>query len=286
MNRTEWSHRVINAIDPELVEEAELPAGRRVIRFRPALLVAACLILLLIGTAVAAGSSEALPSFLSFFRTQPHPSRSGYTSDGWEISLTGDQIPLSEFSAEVQAQPAGAAVSRTMMSLDSWEAAEEFAGRDLMDNPILQQAQIRARYGFDDENGEFVHCNVLLSRSWTEGKLARVGVNTSYDITFAEGGPTTAIHLDATFHTEAGSAFSAWTHFLTPGTQFDASTYTTPSGLTATILEATQQKEDGVRTDYHAYFLYNGGIWHISAFCADEPDQSLTTLKQILDAFR
>lgn len=296
MNRTDWHHNVMNGIDPELVEEADLPSKRRHVRFRPALLAAACLALLLIGTAVAAGSSEALPGFLSFFRSQPHPSQSGYTSDGWQISITGDKIPLAEFSQEVQTQPTGL-VSRTMMSVDSWEEAEEFAGRDLMDNPVLERAKIRARYGFNDENGEFVPCNVLVSRSWMEDRLSFLSVNTSYDVTLSENDPITAIHVDVTFHTEAGSGSNGWTHYMQEGTRFDTSTYTTPSGLTATILTATQIKEEA-RTDYHAYFIYNGGVWHLAAHCSEDElqellDQELTerrqaylVLKETLDAFR
>ena len=290
MNRTDWIHSVLNAVDPDLAEEASAPRRRRP-RLRPALLAAACLCLLLLGTALA---SEGFTAFPSFRVIQEH-TRDGrlrtYRS-GWEVVVETRPIPLSSFSRQARAIPQDTQATTlgsdyVMEGFDSLQEAEDFLGLELVDNPMLDAAEPFIGFSIGQEDGSSLPVYALLTRYWSEEDALRsVSLSAALRLTGEDGSETT-LHVTVSLRTEAADQAGevVTTSLNRPGSTYRTEEYTTASGLMAVLVEAAEPWGEETRVDYIASFSHRGAAFRIQAFCPDDPQSALDTLKQILNAF-
>lgn len=257
---------LISAIPPDLIEEAGLdaPAKRRLPRIVHTGLIAACLCLALIGTAAAA----------VYF--------SGVTivdGDNGVTYLKGGiaYYPYDSLSEEIKALEG---VQKTangylIRAVPSWQAAEDFIGVNLMDNPLLD-ASPATQYShiFDGIGSPFM---VI-----TDPELQSVRVYGCYEMGEAN------ILVDATLFTDCYASLSEdWDErFLgyefPEGTQVNQDSYTAPSGLIAQILEAIYP--DNRKTDYKAAVSLKG-IPAVITVSAKDSSNARAVLNQILDGF-
>lgn len=286
MNRSHWTHTVLNGLDPALVEEASAPAPKRPVRLRPAIVLAACLCLLLLGTALA---SEGFTTFPTFRLVQDGTIEGGQRirRSGWEVLVETRPIPLSAFSRQARTLPEGQD-DRLMQGFDSLAEAEDFLGLDLLDNPMLDSATPMLGFSMVMEDGSDQPVYALLSRNWSEEKeLASASLAAAFRLE-EEGEHETVLHVNISLRTEAAdnSHEVATASFNRLNTSFRTEEYTTPSGLMAMIVEATELWGEEDRVDYIANFSYRGAAVRIQAFCPDDQKSALTTLKVLLNAFQ
>lgn len=121
---------LVNAIEPDLIEEADLqaPAKRRMPKAVRAGLIAACLCLALLGTAAAA-NPEAVAAFLDRLTVQISPSETnpGYSVTGGPMT----KYPLSAFSPALIAASEGRDGPVVSLTFDAWDEVQAFLGRDI-----------------------------------------------------------------------------------------------------------------------------------------------------------
>ena len=293
MNCSDWAHTILNGLDPDLVEAASVPRRRHALRLRPALVLAACLCLLLLGSALASDGFTAFP----IFRVVEEHSRDGnlrtYRS-GWEIRVETRPIPLSAFSRQARAIPQ---ISQTtpagsdydMQGFDTLAEAEKFLGLDLLDNPILESAQPFKGFSLVQEDGSNLPVYALLTRYWSEEDVLRSASGAAALRLYGEEDSKTFLHMTISLCTDAADPANevVTTSLNRRGTSYRTEEYTTPSGLMAVLVEVIEPWEDAEnRVDYIASFSYRGAAFRIQAFCPSDPESALTTLKQVLDAFQ
>ena len=293
MNHSDWPHAVLNELDSDLVEEASVPGHRRTFRLRPALILAACLCLLLLGSALASDGFTAFP----IFRVVEEHFRDGNLRayrNGWEIRVETRPIPLSAFSRQARTFPRDGQATPinstcAMQGFDSLAGAEEFLGLDLLDNPILDSAQPMKGFSIVQEDGSDLPVYALLTRLWSEeDALSSASVSAALQLT-GDTMPETVLHMTISLRTEAADPANevVTTSLNRPGTSYRTEEYTAPSGLMAVLVEVTEPWEDATyRVDYIASFSHRGAAFRIQAYCPSDPESALTTLKQVLDAFQ
>lgn len=103
--------------------------------------------------------------------------------DAYYSVYTDSRMPLSAFASHIPelADSQGDGFMENMYLFDSWQAAEDFVGVDVMRNPLLEDAPIRPTF-CADENGENetkYNCAVRLATSGETGDLLSVDVETS-----------------------------------------------------------------------------------------------------------
>lgn len=294
MNRPDWTHAILNELDPALVEEASVPRPHRSVRLRPALIPAACLCLLLLGTALASEGFTTFPTFRILQEyTQEGDLRLRAYRSGWEIRVQTRPLPLSAFSRQARSLPGDGQTTPmnnryAMQGFDSLSEAEEFLGLELLDHPLLDSAQPVKGFSITQEDGSELPVYALLTRYWSEEDvLSSASLSTALRLT-GDTAPETFLHMTISLRTEAASQSKevVTTSLNRRGTSYRAEEYTAPSGLMAVLVEVTEPWEDAAnRMDCIANFSYRGAAFRIQAYCPSDPDSALTTLKQILNTF-
>ena len=253
---------LISAIPPDLIEEAELdaPAKRRLPGIVRTGLIAACLCLALLGTAAAA---------VYFSDVAVVHGDDGFTYLQGGIAY----YPYDSLSEEIRALEGvqKTANGKLIRAVPSWQAAEDFIGVNLMDNPLLD-ASPATRFGFvfDGVRGPLVYLS--------DPELSSTHVFACYET----GGAN--ILMEAALYTDRKAAQAEnWDErFLgyrfPEGTQVNQDSYTAPSGLTAQIMEVVYPHG----TTYKAVFSLNGIPAVVTA--SDSPN-ARAVLLQILDGF-
>ncbi len=123
---------LMNAVPPDLIEEADLqaPAKHRLPRAVRTGLIAACLCLALLGTAFAAANPEAVAALVERLSVQIFSSQTdpGYSVTGGSMT----KYPLSAFSPALNAASEGRdGLAVVMLDFDTWEEVQAFLGRDI-----------------------------------------------------------------------------------------------------------------------------------------------------------
>lgn len=122
MNRSDWNHSILNFIDPDLVEQAAAPAGKRTLRPVRIAVIAACLCIILVGT------TFAVDEFYELF-TRLFPSEVGPT---YELNSTVAQYPLDSFSdALLEASESRGTLAVVEREFDTWAEVRAFIGSDI-----------------------------------------------------------------------------------------------------------------------------------------------------------
>lgn len=252
-------------LPPDLIEEADLdaPAKRRLPKLARMGLIAACLCLALIGTAAA----------VHYMGVSIVDGENGVTYLQGGVAY----YPYDSLSEQVKAlegvwKTASGCLIRTV---PSWQAAEDFIGVNLMDNPLLD-ASPATRFGhiYDGVNSPFM---VILNGP----ELSSARVYGCYEIGEAN------ILVEANLFTDRQAAlsedwdqrFQGYDFSHIEGMQVCQDTYTAPSGLEARILELTRPDEDGA--SYKAACSLNG----IPTVVSVDDGDARAVLLQVLDGF-
>lgn len=256
---------LMTELPPDLIEEADLqaPAKRRLPRLARAGLIAACLCLALIGTAAA----------VHYMGVSIVDGDNGVTYLQGGVAY----YPYDSLSEQVKALEGvrKTASGRLIRTVPSWQAAEDFIGVNLMDNPLLD-ASPATRFGhiYDGVDSQFM---VILSGP----ELSSARIYGCYEI--GEANILVEANLFTDRHTtpEEGwhERFQSYDFSQIEGMQVSQDTYTAPSGLEAQILAITRPDEDGV--SYKAACSLNG----IPTVISVDDGDAYAVLLQILDAF-
>lgn len=266
-------------IDPALVEEADRPAPRRTGWSRSAL-IAACLCLLLAGTAAAAAAGGAGMRVIRMFNSEESYS-------GYEIVGGAAYIPADSLSDEINQLALEHPGETSFKAFARWEFAEEFIGRNLLDNPLFDKAPSGTRYT-DVTETEWGSCLLMVGAS-AEG-LTSVNAITSYRIGRLDGGQEQVeVELRADLYTDiyakmgegqAEDEKHTWKkRYFPDGAEIVQEDYTTPDGLETIIFQVKAKP-----TLYAALFSLNGVRFEITASHSTDSVLTLETLKAVLDA--
>lgn len=307
-------------IDPALVEEADraAPARRRIGWSRPGL-IAACLCLVLAGTAVAAAGISKVRVSKWFDNVRYFDFvGDGRLYDGFEVVGGVAYIPASSLSREVNQLAEEHPRESFFQAFDDWEEIEEFIGRDLADNPVLESAQ-KGAAGLMP-SGQSVPVSSSGTHCWLGvaggDKLNAVEAEAGYylhvepeesDGTYVRKNRVEIVlnaHLltDNFRESKPGQDeddISSSGEFYPAGTQITLENYVTPSGLETEIFCITPQERTAFRwvvmkgydfvpvepTTYSAYFSLNGARFHLEAAHDTDAALALETLKEVLDGF-
>lgn len=291
-------------IDPALIEAADVrqEETRRIQWKRPAL-IAACLCLVLAGTAIAAELagvhvSDFFEGTVTDFQGRERDAVSyEYQANGIR-RIPGDSLAptVSEYIARNRGSDGGYYITR---GVDSMERAEEFLGLDLPDNPVLDQAK-HGLVGFakgDSLAGESRissrFCGISLHGA---GELpATIQLRTAYHFPSADDDDSVSVDVSMQLYTDEGDSSAeegeVWSRvsMWQDETPLEKYTYMAPSGLEATVLEIldtgkTGWGEERTRYEYTAYFILDGILFEVWVSDTDEA-LARETIEQILDGF-
>lgn len=274
-------------LDPTLVGEAEAHLRPRRSVGKMAL-VAACLCLALAGTALAVGAAL----YENFFTLEGQ--------DAYYSVYTDSRMPLSAFASHIPelADSQGDGFMENMYLFDSWQAAEDFVGVDVMRNPLLEDAPIRPTF-CADENGENetkYNCAVRLATSGETGNLLSVDVETSLWVSpngergMEPGDQGGWLQIMARMITEmnpyengGGVGFP-----LDDLASLSREEYMTASDRKAIITANACPDPDSGREPFYRYVAYlevNGVFFALETGGASHGGLGPEGLKQVLDAF-
>ncbi|MCI9367338.1 MAG: hypothetical protein HFF19_03515 [Oscillospiraceae bacterium] len=250
-------------------------------RFRPlrTALIAAALAAALLGTA---GAAQFFGVQVNFQPEEPPdvPGLGKYTVTGGVA-----YFPADIFSQEVWEL---GAQENNAKSFSTWEELEQFVGRKLMDNPVLEGAPRGVTVSSDQMQGS--PTNVMLDAMNSEKGLFRIMTMDNYQLDDVLLRRHAVLYTDIAqenFVDNFGEDHEpeiAW--FYEQGTQLSTEEYTTANGLAVTIV-----REAGRFTEYTAHFSINGVRGAIMAsyqgkdWQQDNSEHVLAVLKQALDGF-
>lgn len=260
--------------------------------FRPlrAGLIAAALCLALAGTAVAVQVFDVRVDL----QTNPvHP------GDNYTVTGGIAFFPVEGFPQQVQDLAVPHEI--TGQNFTSWAEAEEFLGRSLPHSTVLDSAEpgLSAKVSGSDRTS-----HILLRTNTADQGLCSIGVEGHYLLDGLWIQQSALLYTDKAEqnHLEyglEGEEFKGGVVMVyEEGSAMTEETYTTPGGLTATIVGVTPAP-GALRptTDYNAHFSINGiqysvlvrfymvGRTPAEAAAADDPAHTLAVLKQVLDGF-
>lgn len=310
----------MNDIDDSYLLDARQPAATKKTAIRPLriAIIAACLCVALLGGAFAAEAIFGIPIFTPMdaspvtgdpfngFTTVIELPEETQQPTGTSINPLKNpdingvfKLPVETYSQQVLNAAADLNGTLGQMNFTSWEKAEAFLGIDLMDNPVLDRAEpglIVYSTNPDQPNIETV-CNVtftavdgILTSTRTEAVYFLNRVE-KYDGDILLGSTPVRLGITIQSYTKH-SPIAPNEMFLVLGFPedwtFTPESYTTPSGLTASIVGVERFDNDlGYSvTTYYAQFALNGNAVTISTSFLEDSAHALSTLKEVLDAFQ
>lgn len=273
-----------------LMEQREQkPARRRDVRPLRAGLIAACLCLALVCTA---GAVQFLGARIDWQAKDPLRSGGSY---GAKVDTA--RFPADSFPQQIQdmAEQGGL----TGKNFKSWEELEEFLGRDLPDSAVLGSAKPgpRAVVSGAEKGGT----NILLCVRTCKQGIFSIEATGHYVLDGIWVQQEARLYTDKAEenYKEAGLEFDPGDILIyEDGGEMTDETYTTPSGLTATIVTVVLPERHGRSgTRYNAHFsisgiqyrvtasVYEAGMTGADAAAAEDPAHTLEVLKRVLDGF-
>lgn len=263
---------LMNTIEPDLIEEADLqaPAKRRMPKAVRAGLIAACLCLALLGTAFAA-NPEAVAALIERLTVQISSSE---TSPGY--SVTGGPMtkyPLSAFSPALIAASEGRDGPVVSLTFDAWDDVQAFLGEGI---PCVWP---------EDWNTEWFQ--VLLFHTETD-------VLWGIDIYSVDISRQAEIYVDVRTELWRGENASSGMGGLDGSGISQLPSYPMPNGAMAELVQITNPETvylDGTPTGLRpqqcaGYFMRDGILYAVTAFSPVPPQQDVAAqLKTVLDSF-
>lgn len=274
-----------------LMEQTTGKSGKRrnARPLRP-VLIAAVLCLALLGTAVAA------QIFAVHVDLQTNPNHPG---DNYTVTGGIAFFPVDSFSRQVQ--DLAVLHETTGKNFTSWAEMEEFLGWDLPCSTALDSARPGPSAKI---SGSKEATHILLHTYTADQGLVSIGAEGNYLLDGIWIGQSAQLYTDKMEQNykeygQEGEEFNGGLVMLyEKGSVMTEETYTTPGGLTATIVEVEPAPDAvGPTTDYNAHFSINGIQYSVSArfyavgmtaddaAAADDPAHTLDVLKTVLDGF-
>lgn len=234
-------------------EDASAPRGIR--RMPRAALIAAVLVFVLAGTALAA--------YFGQVRIEEADQTGRGKWDGSYYAYASDcVIPLDSLSAEVRNAFPDSTEHSNYISFKSWADAEAFLGLELADNIRLDQMakskRIQYKPGGDSKlKKAHSHCLMRVNLPWT------ISISAYYETTGCVIIEDALIKTDFETDYETGdpSLQSGWK--ISYQGDVDFSEYTTPGGLKVSICKGVTSYGNHKRTTYNAYFVKNNAIFRL-----------------------
>lgn len=289
MNK-ELVHEIVGGIDPAFVEEADEAVRehkKRPPRLGRAGMIAACLCLALAGTGAAAiVNGWVRLSGVSFVQ---YPQADGSLLSITDVQVAFDgkaYVPWESFSQECRDFLGSFHGMPQYKGFDTWDELEEFLGLNIMDNPVLDQAEPvvhdnNSSLGGRTETGScFVGFTGYI-------EAPRVMLSALYQLgTDTDGG--LSLYIRGDIFTQPLDLEEPLTSFQTyAGESVETETYVTPSGMQAVISVVHHLDAFGSNTAFcTAFFQMNDVLFFLTADRQDgSPEQTAATVKEILDAF-
>lgn len=249
----------------------------------PAVALAACLCAVLLGTA---GAAQFLGVRIDLHSDPSHPGSNYTITDGFAF-FPADSFPQQVHDLAADSETADRVEGKKFRS---WAEMEDFLGRDLPDSTALESA----RRGSD----------ILLNASAVDQGLSSISAHGYYTldgILFEQSALLYTDKMEQNYkeYGREGEEFQGGVIMsYDEGSAMSEETYTTPGGLTATIVEvicASDSLHSAVK--YNAHFSIGGVQYRVSAetnpvgmtpadlAAIDDPTHTLEILKTVLDGF-
>lgn len=259
---------LINAIPPDLIEEADMQATTK--RHPPKAvrtgLIAACLCLAFVGTAFAA-NPEAVAALIDRLTVNLISTRefSGYSLEGEMV-----KYPLSDFSPVLNAASEGRENPATPVSLtfDTWEEVQAFLGKDI---PCVWPTE------WDADQFQVVLFHTELEKLWgiqiysvDLGRQAGINVDIYTEHWLRRNGAIAGLHDDPENSME----------------HLDG--YDMANGSTAEIFARTEtaQTDHIPQCSSYGFFMRSGILYQVETFGnVHTRDETTARLRAILDLF-
>ena len=311
MNR-EQIMEAMNYINPALIEAADRKGSTakssRIRWSRPAV-IAACLCLILAGTALAVELSGV--HITGSFENEPRTTGPDGTEElvsGYTISRGIRYFSVEDFSQEIIDLNQGF-TEPAARKFSSWEKMEEFVGLKVMDNPVLAAAHKGGLVdvGLPGGEGMFVVRLDPGCGHTSDGVTPMTGITDiemygSYILRYNDpalwpwGGISVTVCAELVLDTENSFLDEMETYY--DNATLTQETYVTPNGLSVLIFKADIPEQEGGRVPspavdwYTAYFTLDGVFFRISTvdykdFNGGNIPAGLVeqTLKEVLDGF-
>lgn len=205
------------------------------------------------------------------------------------------EIPLSELSPAMQdfaEQHKGEEWYGENLAFDSWEAAEEYIGRELADNALLEQAEYtRLQYGREP----YVEGNCIVGSFIKYGELSSMDVAARYSLPYpnAKMGEINNIIMNVEADLYIGYDLPmnpSWVvidngYWSVAGQE----SYLTANGLETVIIDVKDVRDGEIQSNgsYRAFFFLRGVRFKLEVgYWGNRAEPILTTLKQVLDAYQ
>lgn len=258
---------LMNTIPPDLIEEAgiQAPTKRRIPKALRAGLIAACLCLVLLGTAFAA-NPEAVTAFINRLTVTITSTEddTGYTVDGGSMT----KYPLSAFSPALLAASEGRdSAAVVTLNFDTWDEVQTFLGKDI---PCVWPASE------DDSNRRFTVYlfHTELDALWGVDVI----VTHATDVVHSE--------IEIRIRTEHWQGNNAHAGLGSPEGGFThLDSYSMANGSTAEVIQYTGP-EKYPHSNCEGYFMKDGILYRITTYATNPTaGDAEFLLHTILDSF-
>ena len=257
---------LMNTVPPDLIEEADIqvPKQRRLSGLVRAGLIAACLCLVLIGTASAVHYYNGI--------------RLVAGDNGFTLAQGGiAYVPYDSLSEEIRAIIEEANNSFVIRKASSWQDVEDLIGIDLMNNPVLDASP--SHNYFAERHGVMGRFHVEPSRhsicAYGCFEIGDVDINVESRL-FIENSQSIQEYWDETF---LGVRFP-------DDTEVARDSYTAPSGLIVQIMEVHTPRENSAGSfDCYGFFSLGGVPTIVGCASNTGMEEARTILHQILAGF-
>lgn len=272
--------RVMNHVDPALIEWADTPRSRRIPRAVRTVLVAACVCLVLAGTALAAGyiagNFRAMRPSEREFIVAPLSGEgqtlTGYTLLGGTIRFFSPEL-LSD-SARKIASDQGA--NTAFLGFRDLEEAQEFYQLSLPVNPVL-------------DNFPLSYCASTMDSS-DEG-VTRITLTQTYRNVEGINGLTLRVEITALTELMESADREMWFKYGYPA-QYDCSLSEYRSGSMTAIVAHVQYMGSGQspwqlygNDCYSAHFILDGMVYRVLLTCGEATPQAQPLLESVLAGY-
>ena len=246
----------MNYIDPALIEAAdrEAPAGkRRRNGWSRGAVIAACLCLVLAGTAMAAELAGV--RIVDLFNREARSVNPGWEPEiysGYTVENDVAYFSIDALSPEI-AEIDRTAERNVCRSFSTWEALEEFVGLDIMENTVLDGAPAGVGFDLGIEGGS--GRNVACVNAYEDVGVPRVLVNGSFLLharrSYSGWEDGVNVIVEAEVFTERMGEEGSGEHsvYYSNETEVSSEEYVTPSGLAAQLFRAYTPEYKTVATN-------------------------------------
>ena len=271
-------HDAMAYLDPQLIEEAAVPAARSPRKLRP-MLLAACLCLLIAIPVMAVTGSLLVENY---YGSSIPDNLSDQDLDAFFRAETADKVPVSAFSPDALQTAAEQGPGPGYYGFDTWAEAEAFLGVNILDSDLIDSSR-STPVELYDADGQIVlndACHLTLVNN--EDTLL-YGVYLSYFF-HKDGGGTIALQANAVTDQNPNENDSSI------GVSYEDSDileqtsegYLTASGTEATIIRT---RDSAGTWDFDGWMLKNGFILRFT-LSSNHEEGGVDTIKALLDAVK